>query len=149
MIIKPHHFLDIIKLYGTGINIFVPDQQMKHDFYKVANEIIAHLEAKLYLTKEADDICQPCIKLEKGICIDPLTKYHGFFQKDTYNKTLDQRMLEVFALDETRTYSAKVLCEILYKNAEKIFLVWQEEEADAVQKRYDLFCTGAKKYLGL
>ena len=149
MIIKPHHFLDIIKLYGAGIDIFVPDQQMNHAFYKVANQIIAHPGAELCLTKEADDICQPCIKLEKGVCVDPLTKYPGFFQKDTYNKTLDQRMLEVFALDEMKTYSAKVLCAILYQNAEKIFSVWQEEEADAVQKRYDLFCIGAKRYLGL
>jgi hypothetical protein len=38
--IKPHHFLDIIKLYGRGIEKFVPDQDYHHHFYAVANEII-------------------------------------------------------------------------------------------------------------
>ena len=40
ILIKPHHFVDIIKLYGSGIEVFVPDEKMGHDFYKVANEII-------------------------------------------------------------------------------------------------------------
>ena len=38
IIIKPHHFIDIIKLYGAGIERFVPDEPMGHDFYKVAND---------------------------------------------------------------------------------------------------------------
>ncbi|WP_373140124.1 DUF1284 domain-containing protein [Beduini massiliensis] len=149
MIIKPHHFLDIIKLYGAGIEHFVPDTQMNHDFYKAANEIISNPQTTLILTKEADDICQPCIKLKQGVCADPLTKYCGFSLKDDYNKALDQRMLEQFDLDETTQYSATELCQIIYKNIEKIFMVWREEEKEAVQKRYDLFCIGAKKYLGL
>ena len=28
MVIKPHHFMDIIKLYGGGIQVFVPDTAM-------------------------------------------------------------------------------------------------------------------------
>ena len=36
ILIKPHHFIDIIKLYGSGIDRFVPDEKMGHDFYKVA-----------------------------------------------------------------------------------------------------------------
>lgn len=27
IIIKPHHFMDIIKLYGSGIEVFVPDEK--------------------------------------------------------------------------------------------------------------------------
>ena len=38
--IKPHHFMDIIKLYGTGIERFVPDQKRGHDFYRIANLIV-------------------------------------------------------------------------------------------------------------
>lgn len=33
ILIKPHHFIDIIKLYGSGIDRFVPDEKMGHDFY--------------------------------------------------------------------------------------------------------------------
>lgn len=31
ILIKPHHFMDIIKLYGTGIHTFVPDEKMGHE----------------------------------------------------------------------------------------------------------------------
>ena len=50
ILIKPHHFIDIIKLYGSGIDRFVPDEKMGHDFYKVANEIIDKLQ-KLAIAK--------------------------------------------------------------------------------------------------
>ena len=33
--IKPHHFMDIIKLYGSGLEVFVPDEKIGHDFYKL------------------------------------------------------------------------------------------------------------------
>ncbi len=35
--IKPHHFMDIIKLYGAGIESFVPDEKLGHDFYRIGN----------------------------------------------------------------------------------------------------------------
>ena len=50
ILIKPHHFIDIIKLYGSGIDRFVPDEKMGHDFYKVANEIIENPTVDLKLT---------------------------------------------------------------------------------------------------
>lgn len=33
LVIKPHHLLDIFKLYGRGVETFVPDDKYKHDFY--------------------------------------------------------------------------------------------------------------------
>ena len=62
ILIKPHHFIDIIKLYGSGIDRFVPDEKMGHDFYKVANEIIENPSVDLKLTIDGDDICKPCKK---------------------------------------------------------------------------------------
>ena len=58
--IKPHHFMDISKLYGGGIEVFVPDERMGHDFYQVANRVLAEPGLALRLTVEGDDICQPC-----------------------------------------------------------------------------------------
>ncbi len=77
IIIKPHHFMDVIKLYGKGIEVFVPDKKMGHDFYKVANEIISNKNITLQLTIDADDICKPC-KSHKEQCIDSLTIIPGF-----------------------------------------------------------------------
>ena len=60
VIIKPHHFMDIFKSYGTGIEEFVPDQKMGHDFYAIANAIIKNPYLLCQLTIEGDDICKPC-----------------------------------------------------------------------------------------
>lgn len=33
--IKPHHFMDIIKLYGAGIKTFIPDEKWDMIFIKL------------------------------------------------------------------------------------------------------------------
>lgn len=44
ILIKPHHFIDIIKLYGSGIDRFVPDEKMGHDFIRLPMKLlIIHL----------------------------------------------------------------------------------------------------------
>lgn len=58
--IKPHHFLDMIKLHGAGLEVFVPDEKMGHDFYRVANEIMQNPQVELTLTIGGDDVCKPC-----------------------------------------------------------------------------------------
>ena len=37
IVIKPHHLLDIFKLYGKGIENFVPDKNYNHNFYFIGN----------------------------------------------------------------------------------------------------------------
>ena len=130
ILIKPHHFIDIIKLYGSGIEKFVPDEKMGHDFYKVANEIIDNPSIDLKLTIDGDDICKPCKKYHEQ-CIDPLTHIQGYTSKDVYNKH----------------YTAKQLCSIIQNNKEYIFEVWNEEDNEVTQKRYELFLKGAHKFL--
>jgi len=44
-------------------------------------------------------------------------------------------------------YTAAELCEILFRSFLLIFDVWQEENAEITQKRYQLFSAGAKRYL--
>lgn len=58
--IKPHRFMDIIKLYGGGLERFVPDPAMGHDFYRIGNLVLENPELPLRLTTEGDDICKPC-----------------------------------------------------------------------------------------
>lgn len=144
IIIKPHHFIDIIKLYGSGIDYFVPDDKMGHDFYKIANDIINHPDVKIILTIEADDICQPCYQFHKR-CIDKITSISGIISKDIYNQLLDTRIISVYSLDQN--YDALSLCQILYKHHEYIDQIWQEEDQNLTKRRHDFFVAGAKKYL--
>lgn len=143
--IKPHHFIDIIKLYGSGIEKFVPDEKMGHDFYKVANTIINNPYIDLKLTIYGDDICKPCKKFKEK-CIDSITHIPGFDSKDVYNQKLDRRIIDFYNLNDEK-YTAYQLCTIIQNNKENIFKVWNEEDDSITQKRYELFLKGAQKFL--
>ncbi|MEG0367186.1 MAG: DUF1284 domain-containing protein [Coprobacillus sp.] len=145
--IKPHHFVDIIKLYGAGIEVFVPDEKMGHDFYKIANMIISEPSIELKLTIGADDICQPCHYCINGVCDDGLSSIKGISKKDSYNKKLDQRIIDLLKLNIKHNYSACELCRLMSKDSDFIFDVWKEENDELTQKRYELFLKGTKQYL--
>lgn len=145
--IKPHHFMDIIKLYGSGLEKFVPDLKMEHDFYKVGNAILENKNIQLTLTTQGDDICKPCVKYQE-YCIDELTHIPSFTSKNKYNITLDERIISLYHLEE-ESYTALELCFILYTHKEYIFDVWKEENDEITNKRFELFVKGAEKYLDL
>lgn len=143
--IKPHHFMDVIKLYGSGLEQFVPDPAMGHDFYRIGNLILSCPELELSLTTEGDDICRPC-KFFQNRCTDEIHHLPGISSKDDYNRTLDQRIIELYQLNEA-SYPARSLCEALRRQADLIFEVWREEPASTTEKRFRLFQKGAERYL--
>ncbi len=147
IVIKPHHFLDIIKLYGAGLDIFVPDEKMGHDFYRIGNMILNDKNILMSLTTGKDDICTPCKYCRNGKCIDSLSSIKDFDMKDDYNKALDKRIIEFFNLDLNKEYTSYELCNIYLSDASFIFNVWKEEDDDKTDMRYDYFVKGAKKYI--
>lgn len=140
--IKPHHFMDIIKLYGTGIERFVPDQKRGHDFYRIANLIVQNPTLLCQLTVEGDDICKPCLYYRHYQCQDFLVHT----SKQRYNQLLDQRIIQLYQLYDM-SYSTLSLCEILLEHHEMIEQVWKEEPAELTQKRHDFFVKGAELYI--
>lgn len=145
--IKPHHFIDIIKLYGSGITCFVLDETMGHDFYRIANRILQNPDCPIALTIAGDDICKPCKKY-LGNCQDSLNHISGFTSKDVYNRTLDERILKLYQLSKNG-HTARSLCHTLYQHHELIFQVWKEEATQITEKRHHLFVTGARKFLSI
>lgn len=145
VVIKPHHFMDIIKLYGSGLEVFVPDEKLGHDFYRVGNQVLSDPSLSLALTEEGDDICQPC-RLYQGRCQDGLANIPGYTGKDAYNRRLDRRIFSLFGLS-AGPYPALGLCGLLYASREKIFQVWKEEESLLTKRRYRLFTAGAERYI--
>ena len=85
--------------------------------------------------------------VRNGKCSDGLSSIEGFSKKDIYNKALDKRIIEFFNLDVNRYYTASELCKIYYSNPSFIYSVWKEEDNEKTDRRYDLFVSGAKKYL--
>lgn len=145
--IKPHHFMDIIKLYGSGITCFVPDEAMGHDFYRIANRILQNHDCPITLTTAGDDICVPCKKYQ-GKCQDSLDHIPGFCSKDAYNRTLDERILRLYHLSK-KGHTARSLCQSLYDHHEWIYQVWKEEADKITEKRHELFVNGARKFLSI
>ncbi len=138
--------MDIIKLYGSGVEKFVPDPKMGHDFYRVANAVIARPNTTLRLTVKEDDICKPCKMMRHQACADALPQFPQFQGKEEYNRLLDTRILDLFGLEKPE-YAALELCGILYASHRLIFKVWREERDEAAAKRHALFCMGAEKYI--
>ncbi|MDD3204462.1 MAG: DUF1284 domain-containing protein [Lachnospiraceae bacterium] len=145
ILIKPHHFIDIIKLYGAGIEQFVPDEAFGHDFYKVANEIVHNPDCELQITIYGDDICKPCNRYNGLECTDPLDKIAGYDRKEIYNQALDSRLTELLQLDTKSRYTVRELLQVMQENPKIIFRVWLEEDSDVTEKRNTLFQKGCEK----
>ncbi len=147
--IKPHHFMDIIKLYGSGLDEFIPDQAYGHDFYIVANELVHKHDIELTLTDGEDDICRPCKFNKEGNCTDSISHIENIPSKDSYNKILDSRLIIMMNLSINKIYTAFELCNKMYEKRNIIFSVWKEESDTVTQRRYELFCAGSLRYLNI
>ena len=147
ILIKPHHFFDIVKLYGAGIEHFVKDEEHGHDFYKVANAVLENREMLLELTAGSDDICAPCRSCDKTRCTDPLTVIPGYQLKENWNKVIDNRLFDFCGYRAGAIMTATELCRRLYEIKECIDEVWQEEPDEKRQIRVHNFCKGAERYL--
>lgn len=145
--IKPHHLIDIIKLYGAGIEHFVPDEAFQHDFYKVANTILENIDTPLQFTIDGDDICRPCNRFENSRCSDPLNSIKGFTAKNTYNQEIDSRLLNLLHLDVNSNYTVRQFIEYLSNHTDIIFQVWLEEDNELSERRNQLLQAGLKKML--
>lgn len=145
--IKPHHLIDIIKLYGAGIEHFVKDEAFQHDFYKVANKIINNCDCLLQFTTGGDDICKPCNRFDGQKCTDALSCVNGYLDKETYNRVLDNRIIDILRLDLDETYSVRQILTAFQGEPNLVFHVWIEENEALTDKRNALFQCGCLKLL--
>lgn len=148
ILIKPHHLLDIIKLYGFGLNSFVPDTKYNHDFYKIGNLVLNNLNLKIKLTLANDDICIPCVFNKKNKCSDKIDNFI-YSSKDEWNKIIDTRLVNVLKLNLNEIYLIKNICEIAIKilTPKIIKQVWNERPTEETSKRTKYLLIGLKKYL--
>jgi hypothetical protein len=147
--IKPHHYLDILKLYGGGIENFVPDEVYKHDFYHVGNIILCNPHIILNLRIGADTICKTCIFSKNGVCTDYVQMIDDKkVKKEEWNKTIDQRILKNIGLKEGVEITALALC-FLYLDKLKpsiIREIWAERPTTETEQRIVYTIGGLTKY---
>jgi hypothetical protein len=148
IVIKPHHFLDIIKLYGSGIKIFVPDKEYGHDFYRVGNIILKNKETSLVLTSNGDDICKPCKYFENRKCIDTLGNDKHYNSKEEWNKMIDTKLFDQLGLKEGQRITALHFCCIVSDKLRDIYEIWEGEPPKKTESRKKNLFEGVYKYIG-
>lgn len=148
IIIKPHHLLDILKLYGKGIEKFVPDINYEHDFYKIANMIVSKEVQFIKFTRNCDDICRPCKYCKTEKCSDVVAFLDGY-SKDDYNKEIDDKLIEVLGLNSDKAYSFKDILGLFSRelNYHLFKKVWKHEQEEAIQFRNAFTIMGTYKVL--
>jgi len=148
ILIKPHHFLDIIKLYGFGLNFFVPDPRYGHNFYKVGNLILRNPQTKIVLTTKADNICKSCKFLKNGKCTDKIRNF-VYSSKEEWNQIIDKRILNILNLKKGDTFTALEFCQLANQKLTSIVIteIWHERPEKETKKRTKYLLKGLNKYL--
>lgn len=149
LLIKPHHFLDIIKLFGSGLESFVPNLEYGHDFWKVGNKILENPNVQLELTLDNDAVCVPCKFSNGQICSGVTLADSKEISKDEWNKMIDRRLLKILGLEKGTKNSALELCKRAKEKIDRksIFVVWREKPVEITEKRANFLIAGIEKYL--
>lgn len=146
--IRPHHLLDVYKLYGRGIYPLSPDNEYGHDVYLIGNLLINHKVDSVILVNTADDICKPCKYYENGICIDSL-HIGEFKRKHDYNCFIDQKLLQYLQLGENTLYNLNALLSIIIETAslEMFCKIWSLSDDNKL--RFADTLAGIKKFCSM
>lgn len=147
--IKPHHLLDIFKLYGKGIEKFVPDEKYDHNFYFVGNAVVGNEIDKVEFTYGCDDICKPCNYLKQNICIDTFSYNDIIYQKNDYNEKLDITLIRLLDIEFNKVYKFKDIIKLLDNklDLELINLVWHGCNEKENEIRYHFTREGINKFM--
>jgi hypothetical protein len=146
IIVKPHHFLDIIKLYGSGLDHFVPAPDFGHDFYRVGNIILDNPDAIIRLTIEGDDICIPCKYFDGEECTGKSKNNPQYLKKENWNKLIDSRLFKKLGLtegDEIKSLDLVMLVKNKIKEKD-ILEIWREK---IIPQRAPFLLKGIDKYI--
>lgn len=144
--IKPHHLLDILKLYGKGLDVFVPDPAYGHDFYKIANQIVAHEVGCFKFTIHGDDICKPCNYNKDNSCTDYVSKTSEE-RKENHNQKIDSVLVDSLGLECDKIYSFEQVLTLLNQklNCEVFKSAWSQANKEELNFRCKYTLLGLEK----
>ena len=151
---KPHHFLDIVRDYGAGVE-FQP-HPYGHAVHVVAERVLADRQTMLELVLGIDDICEPCRNHVDGHCIDTTTTTGEVISKEEWNLTIDTRLFQHLDLQEGTRIQADDFCRLvrerLYPTGaveeSLIFDIWREASRRKTEDRTRNLLHGIALYLG-
>jgi hypothetical protein len=147
--IKPHHFIDILTIFGAGQTEFQP-HPYGHAVHSIAREILASPDIDLCIEFGADEICRPCRHNLGGHCEDTIdTSFRPLApgSKREYNLLLDQRWSERLGLRPGDQLTAREFCLRLLERMGDITDIYRETPADRTAERQEKLRQGVVKFL--
>ena len=149
IVIKPHHFIDIVAACGGGQTHFEP-HPYGHAVHTVAHEILANPEIELVMELGADDICGPCTHNIQGQChdrIDTSFRPDAPASKRAWNLRIDRRWCERLGLTQGDRLTARQFCERLAASTDNIDDIYREEPRPRTADRLRRLQLGVARFV--
>lgn len=137
ILIKPHHFIDIITDLGRGQMEFEP-HPYGHAVHAVAARLIRDRDALLEMELGADEICRPCVHNVDGVCddtIDTSFRPEAPSSKREYNLLIDKRWCQKIGLGQGDRITAEEFCRRLQPLADDVSDVYRENPKERTKQR--------------
>jgi len=144
IVIKPHHFIDIVTAVGGGRREWQP-AAYGHAVHTVAKSAVADPDVMLRMEFGADDICAPCCHNVDGVCDDTINTEQlpgAPESKGEYNLMLDKRWSERLGLREGDELTARAFCGRVRERAGDISELYLETPAERIAERKEKLAQG-------
>ena len=149
IVIKPHHFIDILSDLGRGVTEYAP-HPYGHAVHSVTAELLRERDVVLRMEMGADDICAPCVHNISGLCDDTIdTSYRPTAPKSKResNLLIDGRWCARLGIRQGDEMTARRFCELVREKAGDITDIYREIPAEMTAKRQAALMKGVEAYL--
>ena len=149
ILIKPHHFVDIITSFSADDLTFAPSPY-GHAVHTVSERVLENRDILLEMELGADDICAPCKHNIEGMCddtIDTSFRPEAPSSKREWNLMIDERWCERLKLKQGDRLTAREFCRRLRDDSGDITDIYREIPAERTAERARNLKAGIEKFL--
>lgn len=149
ILIKPHHFIDIITSFGAGKRIFHP-HEYGHAMHVLSAQILDNPDISLTLELGIDDICKPCSHNVCGVCNDTIdVSYRPAAPslKNEWNLLIDKRWCTRLGVTQGDRFTAYTLCKRISDKMGDITDIYREIPSSMTAERNKNLLCGLNFYL--
>lgn len=143
MKLRIHHLFDIIRDFGSG-KIF-EKHDYGHSYHTIAQKIRDDKAIEIKLVIAQDDICENCIKLVDGDCIDSINHRKDFDKKEVFNNYLDNRIMKILNLQEHEVVNLEEIVKRSDSYLDKIEYIYAGNDENHTLMRKSHVIKGVEK----
>jgi len=144
MNLRIHHFFDIIRDYGRGKEFH--QHQYGHSYHKVAELIRKDPKIKINIVIAADDVCEGCLYLREGKCLDKIDHRKDFSSKQEFNDNIDNKIMTACLIENGDTLNPTELCKIAKLYLKNIKSIYDGNDIEDIKNRKLNVIKGLKYY---